>query len=50
MATRRKNAESVISLDSFGSANNYWLCWVKSPLAHLAFANQVQKRLKQPCA
>lgn len=50
MATRRKNTESVISLDSFGSANNYWLCWVKSPLTHLAFANQVQKRLKQPCA
>lgn len=50
MSTRRKNTESVISLDSFGSANNYWLCWVKSPLTHLAFANQVQKRLKQPCA
>lgn len=50
MAKRRKNTESVISLDSFGSANNYWLCWVKSPLTHLAFANQVQKRLKQPCA
>ena len=50
MATRRKNAESVISLDTFGSANNYWLCWVKSPLTHLAFANQVQKRLKRPCA
>lgn len=50
MATRRKSAESVISLDTFGSANNYWLCWVKSPLTHLAFANQVQKRLKLPCA
>lgn len=50
MATRRKSTESVISLDSFGSANNYWLCWVKSPLAHLAFAHQVKQRLNRPCA
>lgn len=47
---RRKNAESVISLDTFGSANNYWICWVKSPLSHFSFANQVQKRLHLPCA
>ena len=50
MATRRKNTESVISLDSFGSANNYWLCWVKSPMSHLSFAKEVQQRLKRPCA
>lgn len=48
MAARRKNGASVISLDTFGSAKNYWICWVKSPLTHFSFANQAQRRLKRP--
>ncbi len=50
MAARKKTTDSVISLDTFGSAKNYWLCWVKSSLSHLSFANTVQKRLNRPCA
>ena len=50
MAARKKTTDSVISLDTFGSAKNYWLCWVKSSLPHLSFANTVQKRLNRPCA
>lgn len=48
MAARRKNDASVISLDTFGSAKNYWLCWVKSPLTHFSFANQASRQLKRP--
>ena len=48
MAARRKNDASVISLDTFGSAKNYWLCWVKSPLMHFSFANQASRQLKRP--
>jgi len=47
---KKKNDDSVISLDSFGTAKNYWLCWVKSPLTHFSFAKQAQKRLKRPIA
>ena len=50
MAAKRKNDASVISLDTFGSAKNYWLCWVKSPLTHFSFANQAQRLLKRPFA
>ena len=50
MAAQRKNAAHVISLDTFGSAKNYWLCWVKSPLSHFSFAKQVQQRLNHPVA
>jgi len=50
MAARKKIVPQVISLDAFGSAKNYWLCWVKSPLSSLAFANLVQRRLQHPCA
>lgn len=50
MAAQRKNAANVISLDSFGSAKNYWLCWVKSPLSHFSFAKQIQQRLNHPVA
>lgn len=49
MAAKKKDAY-VISLDAFGSAKNYWLCWLKSPLSHLSFARLVQKRLHHPCA
>ena len=50
MASRKKNDTYVISLDAFGSAKNYWLCWGKSSLPHLSFANQVQKQFQRPCA
>lgn len=46
----KKNAEQVISLDAFGSAKNYWICWMQSPLPHLSFANLLHKHLRQPCA
>lgn len=50
MAARKKIPPQVISLDSFGSAKNYWLCWIQSPLSPYSFANQVQKELRHPCA
>lgn len=46
----KKNTEQVISLDAFGSAKNYWICWMQSTLPHLSFANLLQKELKRPCA
>lgn len=50
MASRKKDTAQIISLDAFGSAKNYWLCWIQSPLPHLGFANRVQKKLKHPFA
>ena len=48
MASKKKDTAQIISLDAFGSAKNYWLCWIQSSLPHLGFANSVQKRLKHP--
>ena len=50
MPQKKKNTEHIISLDSFGSAKNYWLCWIRSSLSPFSFANQVQKELQHPCA
>lgn len=50
MPSKKKSADQVISLDSFGSAKDYWICWVKSPLTPLSVAKKVQTLLKQPCA
>lgn len=50
MAPRKKEPVQIISLDAFGSAKNYWLCWIQSPLSHLSFANSLQKKLKHPFA
>lgn len=49
MATRKKTAQ-IISLDTFGSAKNYWICWVKSPLSHYTLADRMMKRFKRPCS
>ena len=49
MASKKKNTAQIISLDAFGSAKDYWLCWIKSPLPHLTFANNVQKHFGHPC-
>lgn len=46
----KNKAEHVISLDTFGSAKNYWICWMQSPLPHFSFANLLRERFKQPCA
>lgn len=50
MAAKKKNTDQIISLDAFGSAKNYWLCWVKSSLPHFPFAAYVQKHFGHPCA
>ena len=50
MPQKKKNTPQVISLDAFGSAKNYWLCWIQSPLPPFSFANKVQKELRHPCA
>jgi hypothetical protein len=50
MAQSRKKDAQIISLDAFGSAKNYWLCWVRSPLPHFSFANNVCKQLGRPLA
>ena len=50
MPQKKKIIPQVISLDSFGSAKNYWLCGIQSPLSPFSFANQVQKELRHPCA
>ena len=50
MATRKKEPVQIISLDAFGSAKDYWLCWVKSPLPHFPFAASVQKHFRRSCA
>lgn len=49
MPARKKAPAQVISLDAFGSAKNYWVCWVSSPLSHLSFANRLQQHLGLPC-
>ena len=46
----KNKAEHVISLDAFGSAKNYLICWMQSPLPHFSFANLLRERFKQPCA
>lgn len=50
MAVRKKDTAQIISLDAFGSAKNYWLCWIQSSLPHLSFAKNIQKQLKHPFA
>ncbi|MDD6184708.1 MAG: hypothetical protein PUB29_03655 [Bacteroidales bacterium] len=50
MASKKKNTAQIISLDAFGSAKDYWLCWIKSPLSHLSFATSVQRHFGYPCA
>ncbi len=50
MAQGKKKNAQVISLDAFGSAKSYWLCWVRSPLDHFPFAKSVSKQLKRPVA
>lgn len=50
MPPKKKNTPQIISLDSFGSAKNYWLCWIQSPLPPFSFAKKVQKELRHPCA
>ena len=50
MAAKKKETPQIISLDAFGSAKNYWLCWIQSPLAPFSFADKVQKELRHPCA
>jgi hypothetical protein len=50
MAAKKKNTDQIISLDAFGSAKDYWLCWVKSPLPHFSFAANVQKHFGFPCS
>lgn len=50
MAAKKKNTDQIISLDAFGSAKDYWLCWVKSPLQHFSFAASMQKHFKLPCS
>ena len=47
---KKKNTDQIISLDAFGSAKDYWLCWVKSPLPHFSFAACVQQHFKFPCS
>ena len=49
MASKKKNTAQIISLDAFGSAKDYWLCWVQSPLTHFSFAVNVQKHFDLPC-
>ncbi len=50
MAAKKKNNQQIISLDAFGSAKNYWLCWISVPSTHFSFAKRVQDLLKRPCA
>ena len=50
MPPKKKNTPQIISLDSFGSAKNYWLCWIQSPLPPFSFAKKAQKELRHPCA
>ena len=50
MPQKKKITPQVISLDSFGSAKNYWLCWIQSPIPPFSFANKVQKELHHPCS
>lgn len=50
MPARKKNPAQIISLDAFGSAKNYWLCWVRATMPPLAFCDTIQKELKHPCA
>lgn len=50
MPQKKKNTEHIISLDAFGSAKNYWLCWIRSSLPHITFANSAQTSLKHPFA
>ena len=35
MVTKKKEKPQIISLDAFGSAKDYWLCWVQSPLSDI---------------
>ncbi len=49
MVTKKKEKPQIISLDAFGSAKDYWLCWVQSPLTHFSFAANVQKHFDLPC-
>ena len=50
MPQKKKDTAHIISLDAFGSAKNYWLCWIRSSLPPFSFANKVQKELHHPCA
>lgn len=50
MVTKKKEKPQIISLDAFGSAKDYWLCWVQSPLSHFPFAAGVQKQFGYPCS
>ena len=50
MPQKKKDTAHIISLDAFGSAKNYWLCWIRSSLPPFSFANKVQKELRHPCA
>ena len=49
MASKKKDTAQVISLNAFGSAKDYWLCWAQSPLPHFPFADNVQKHFEHPC-
>lgn len=50
MPQKKKDSTHIISLDAFGSAKNYWLCWIRSSLSPFPFANKVQKEFRHPCA
>ena len=50
MAGKRKTNNQVVSLDAFGSAKNYWICWIRSPLPPLSLAHSLQKFFRHPCA
>lgn len=50
MTARKKEPAQIISLNAFGSAKNYWLCWVQSSLPHFTFAHKLQSQLKHPFA
>ena len=46
MPQKKKDSPHIISLDAFGSAKNYWLCWIRSSLSPFPFANKVQKEFR----
>lgn len=50
MAKKKSDLKRVISLDAFGSAKNYWICWIRSSLSQFFLAHRMQTNLKQPCS
>lgn len=47
---KRKLPENVVTLDSFGTAKDYWMAFVKSPARHFSFANQIHQTVAKDCS